>query len=121
MTTHETTKAPKRKRRGESFWRRALTAQDHSGLSQLEFCRRNGLAVSTFHGWRRRLRETPIESEGPQSSFVEVCRPTVSEPDSQQDQMELIFPSGLRLKLPSQVEGRTLAEILWALEATEAC
>ena len=34
---------------------------------------------------------------------------------------ELSFESGIRLRLPAQVEGRALAEVLWALKATELC
>lgn len=36
-----------------------LAEQEASGLSILQFCRRRGIAVSTFHSWRSRLRGRP--------------------------------------------------------------
>ena len=42
-------------RRGQSEWRALLSAFAGSGLSQKKFCEREGLAVSTFQYWKRRL------------------------------------------------------------------
>ena len=118
------------RRRGAAFWRRTIRAHERSGLTQLAFCRRNELALSTFQYWRRRLRDTEDEAA---TDFVEVeVRSEASAPQSEvtvpqstlaagADGFELTFPSGLRLKVPRQVEGRALAEVLWALEATGAC
>jgi hypothetical protein len=36
-----------------------LAEQEASELSSLQFCRRRGIAVSTFHSWRTRLRGRP--------------------------------------------------------------
>ena len=49
------------RRRGEAFWRRALLAQRESGSTQADFCRRNGLSLSTFQRWRRRIEEAAGE------------------------------------------------------------
>ncbi len=49
----ETTSGPVR--RGESQWRAILSAFAGSGLSQKAFCEREGVAVSTFPYWKRRL------------------------------------------------------------------
>jgi len=110
-------------RRGESFWRRTVKAQHRSGLTQLEFCRHNDLALSTFQSWRRRLRRDLPAAE-PEAAdamaFVELAmhpRPIAADAGG----FELFFPSGVRLKLPACVEGRALAEVLWALEATGTC
>ena len=42
-------------RRGASQWRAILSAFAGSGLSQKAFCEREGLALSTFSYWKRRL------------------------------------------------------------------
>ena len=101
-----------------------MKAHRHSGLTQVEFCRRNELALSTFQYWRRRLREAEPESGTEPlevGDFVEVeVRPS-SAVSGASDSFELIFPSGLQLKVPSSVQGRALAEVLWALEATGTC
>lgn len=111
-----------RRRRGEGFWRRTLIAQRHSGLSQLEFCRRNDLALSTFHRWRNRLGDAIDDSPESEPEFIPVeIRPERAPVPSGDDGFELVFPSGLRLSLPSRVEGRDLVEVLWALEVAGAC
>src|SRR5204863_7260956 len=54
----------------EARWRAIIKRQGTGGVSVAGFCRREGLAVSTFHWWRRRLgsqvREKVqwIEAEG---------------------------------------------------------
>lgn len=117
-------------RRGEAYWRRAMVAQRHSGLTQAAFCRRNDLALSTFQYWRRRLREAEDATESraspSASDFVELTmQPTalqaVAASSTTSPRFELTFPSGLQLKVPGDVEGRALAEVLWALEVTGAC
>jgi hypothetical protein len=40
-------------------WIAVLAEQEASGVSILQFCRRRGIAVSTFHSWRSRLRGRP--------------------------------------------------------------
>lgn len=42
-------------RRGEAEWRAILSAFAGSGLNQKTFCEREGLSVSTFQYWKRRL------------------------------------------------------------------
>ena len=115
------------RRRGEAFWRRALAAQRESGWSQQGFCDRHGLARSTFLRWQRRLGADvgPQPQERPE--FVELvvkpevlARPEQSAANGEAG-FELSFESGIRLRLPAQVEGRALAEVLWALKATELC
>lgn len=44
-----------RVRRGASDWHEILSRFAASGLSQAAFCRREGLALSTFGYWKRRL------------------------------------------------------------------
>ena len=47
----------RRVRRSAEQWAALIAAQAASGLSIAAFCRERGLAVSTFHAWRRRLSE----------------------------------------------------------------
>jgi hypothetical protein len=59
--------------RGEAFWREALSRQQASGLAQREFCDREGLSVSTFALWSRRIGDAEVPA-GP-VQFVEVTPP----------------------------------------------
>jgi hypothetical protein len=43
----------------EARWRAIIKRQRSGSAGVAGFCRREGLAVSTFHWWRRRLR-TPV-------------------------------------------------------------
>lgn len=55
-------------RRGETEWRAILATFAGSGLSQKRFCEREGLAVSTFQYWKRRLAKddaVPSSESGP--------------------------------------------------------
>lgn len=55
----------------EARWRAIIKRQTSGSADVAGFCRREGLAVSTFHWWRRRLssqvreRVQWIEAEGP--------------------------------------------------------
>ena len=60
------------KRRGKSFWRRAVSDFEGSALSMQDFCAERGLAVSTFYAWRRRLSAT---KETSQKVVKEVLKP----------------------------------------------
>jgi len=42
-------------RRSADKWSSILSDQRASGLSQVEFCKREGIALSTFARWRQRL------------------------------------------------------------------
>jgi hypothetical protein len=45
----------KRVRRSADQWAGFLSDQRASGLSQVEFCKREGIALSTFARWRQQL------------------------------------------------------------------
>jgi hypothetical protein len=45
----------RRPRQGEAFWREMVMAWTTSGLGLRRFCREQGLAVSTFGLWRKKL------------------------------------------------------------------
>jgi len=53
----EATSRRRRVRRSAEQWAALIAAQAASGVSIAAFCRERGLAVSTFHAWRRRLGE----------------------------------------------------------------
>ncbi len=58
-------------RRSPAEWQRLITEQAASQLPTREFCRAQGMALSSFHYWKRRL--CGAQSEQPVSrSFVPV-------------------------------------------------
>ena len=48
-------RAARRSRQGEAFWREMVMAWKRSGVGARRFCREQGLAVSTFGLWRKKL------------------------------------------------------------------
>ena len=42
----------------EQFWQAHVSAWDGSGMSQAEYCRREGLNVRIFNYWKRKLSKT---------------------------------------------------------------
>ena len=63
-----------RARRTAAQWRKLIERFDRSGQTRGEFCAANGLALSTFDLWRRKLGETqaPADEAPPESLFVEL-------------------------------------------------
>ena len=48
---------PARKHRAAADWATLIEGQAASGLAQRDFCKNEGLAVSTFAYWKRKLRD----------------------------------------------------------------
>ena len=65
-------------RRSVAQWRKIFDKFDRSGMTQEQFCQREGVALATFSLWRRKLRASGLATIPP--SFVEVCLPSQSEP-----------------------------------------
>lgn len=81
------------RRTGEQ--RRAVVRQfEASGLSAPEFCRREGLALSSLQRWRARLAAAPV------ARFVELT-PAAKGPArmAQGWSFELELPDGIRVRL----------------------
>ena len=75
----------------EPFWRQHIEGYEHSSLSQNQYCSKNGLALSTFSYWRRKIgtktkatpprfypltvQQLPLPTDQKSSSglFLEVC------------------------------------------------
>ena len=48
-----------------NWWRATLQRQREANLSVTEFCRRVGVAVSTFYYWKHRVHEVPPNAHVP--------------------------------------------------------
>ena len=69
-----------RARRSAAQWRKLIERFDRSGQTRGSFCAANGLALSTFDLWRRKLGETQAAApeEHRESLFVELTNATES-------------------------------------------
>ena len=84
-----------RVRRSAEEWRAILQHHEASGLSAREFCRGEGLMVSTLQRWRHRFS---TDAASPSPGFVEL-RPTPSPVSAWSVELEL--PGGGTLRIRS--------------------
>lgn len=62
-------------------WSQIMLAYEEGDESQVDFCERRGLSISTFHSWRARLRQEGTRELSLDSSpFIEVMRSTEDAP-----------------------------------------
>ena len=94
-----------KKFRSESEWRELLERWKASGENGVSFCHREGLCVSLFHKWRRKLSESAAESSG----FVEIR----SANRMSELGCEIICANGRRVR----VSGVSLVEIVRVVES----
>lgn len=87
------------------YWQREIAEQEKSGLSASAFCRARGLALASFYAWRRRL---------PGNAPV---RFALVETGAAQEALELLWPTGERLRITAGVDLATLRTVLAALRA----
>ena len=107
----------------ERFWRKAIQRQGRSGLSIREFCDRENLKPGAFSWWRRELAKRDRERQAlnpdqkTETSFV----PVQVVPDSLQPQtppaIEIVFPSGPTVRVPSDFDAQALKGVLEVLES----
>ena len=80
-------------------WNTHIDHQAQSGMTQVEYCRKNNLHPVSFSQWKRRLREQPR-----QSGFVALDLPPVASIKTSTDKtfrvclsndIELIFPMNI--------------------------
>ena len=85
---------------------------ESSGLSQEEFFRQHGVARSTFLYWRRKYLKDGSESADPgKGEFIPV-RVSGSDSLKMTGVIEVIYPSGIRVLCPAQMDLVRLTEII---------
>lgn len=119
-----------------THWRALLEAWRRSGLSQTEFCRREGIARRGFSSWKARLaREAGVVSASsvsvpgrppPRSAFVPVrivstCpprgEPKKGSPPDWDGEIEIALARGQLVRVRGRVDVQGLRQVLVLLEA----
>ena len=78
-------------RRTAKEWTRILRRQRSSGLSRIEFCKREGIPPSSFDRWRQLT-----EREGASAEFVELAPEAPARRDAWE--LEVALPNGVQLR-----------------------
>ena len=81
----------RRPRRGEKQWAEIFGQFESSELGSREFCRREGLALSSFQRWRRRLGSTSS------NDFVELVPAAHPSTASSSWSLDVALPNGVSL------------------------
>jgi hypothetical protein len=81
-------------RRNEQQWTEILRRFASSGLGSREFCRRDGVPLSSLQRWQRRLGSVPA------AKFVELASPmpTSTSAAAPSWSLEVSFPNGASLR-----------------------
>lgn len=97
----------------ERHWRGVLERQAASGLAVRAYCRREEIAESAFHFWRRtiRARDGKVKPAAPAPRFV----PAVITPDVASEAFTLTLAGGHVLRLPG-ISVEKLADLIAALD-----
>ena len=109
-----------------AYWRKRVEAWSRSGLSQAEYCRRQGLQPVSFSWWKRRLSATAQavgrgrKRHGGQAAvpagFIEVCMPDAAGPGV----YEIRLAGGRCVRVPGDFEAATLTRLIAAVGAAGA-
>jgi len=87
---------PRKRRRGvrrnEQQWTEILRRFEASGLGSREFCRRDGVPLSSLQRWQRRLRSVPA------AKFVELVSSASTTAAATSWLLEVSFPNGASLR-----------------------
>ena len=95
--TRKTRRAP---RRSVAQWQALIERFERAGQTRKRFCAAHGVALSTFDGWRRKLRGTPaVREEESQALFVELSSPPEAEVPVPVWDVELELGGGVVLRV----------------------
>ena len=93
----------------DEYWREKIAAQERSGRSVQQFCKEQGLNNPSFYYWRKRLRQkTPVR-------FALVETAGAQQHNSSEHCMEVVLPTGERLRIGAGVDAAVLRRVLEAL------
>jgi hypothetical protein len=113
-------KGKRRNPERERFWRETVARQTRSGLSVREFCEREGLALSTYHYWRRELVRRDSETTDVSPEKVDSPRPAfvpVSLEGRSAAAIEIELVDGTLVRVPRGCDAGALRTVLAALES----
>lgn len=90
----------------QDFWKALIAEQKKSGLSQAQFCKARGVALSSFCSWLAKLNKLP-KSQAKDFARVELVTDT-----SKKEPMRIVFQSGATLYFAERPEAEFLAELV---------
>ena len=103
----------------EARWRNIVRRQADGRAGVAEFCRREGLALSTFHWWRRRLALRESEAiQWVEARAASVPSAVMAAPGAAGPAVRVCSPSGLSIEFASLPSADLLVSALLVLHST---
>lgn len=84
-----------------AFWRKHIATQEQGALSQVAYCREQGISDKAFTYWKRRLRGGAVLPRP--KLFVEIKNPNPA---------RILFPSGAVLECNSGIDAAWLGAVI---------
>jgi transposase-like protein len=105
-------------RRSAGQWKALIERYERGRATQARFCAREGVAVSTFQYWRRRLREEAASGSAPSATGRLVAVQVRQEPCAPAPAgLRLVLPSGVGIEVQADFDPATLRRVVEALGA----
>jgi hypothetical protein len=92
------------------FWQSHLKECKKSGLSQREYCNKNGLCLSTLTNWKRKFEKSEVK----EISFVKID-PGI-EGQKSAGSVEIILSGNIKLRVDEDVNPEKIALLVNALK-----
>lgn len=100
----------------QEYWQQHITAWRSSGLSQRQYCAREGLAVQTFGYWQRKLKQ-----ETSRPIFYPLTVPAACAVPKEMTEgsglQVVLCGQRFRIAIDHNFDGETLRQLITALEA----
>lgn len=99
------------------YWGAQVGAWRRSGLTQAEFCRRQGLRRKLFCSWKRRLVPTSVVQDSPARFVAVTVRPEPKgKPIVAAAPLTVVTAAGYRVEVGEGFAPETLARLLTTLD-----
>lgn len=107
----------------EAAWRLRLRQQPNSGLSIDQFCQREGVSLSSFYTWKRRLAATILSTANTspsQSAFVPVIvrHDIKAQSPASAEYVTIELGNGGRILLPVAAGGDLICQVVETVTRT---
>jgi hypothetical protein len=97
-------KTPAEKR---AFWEEQIRFWQESGLSQSEYCKRQGIRQSQWFYWRRRCRDTETGL-----TLVPLKLPSINGKSLSSPVIRIITPNGFTIELDAEAPVTSLPQLI---------
>jgi|SRR5271163_124882 len=106
-----------RKRRSSQEIRRLVTEFEASGLRQVEFCNKHGLALGTLQrGLKRRRSEAGERGECDRLVEVKLARSARTGSTTTRSDLEVLLAKGRRIEVRRDFDAETLVRLIRTME-----